>query len=126
MIPLRDVVDGIGGDDAVEGRQRETTGDVGLEEAEPGAGKAPLHGRAQRLQAGPIPIDGDDCRVWTRYVAEGEREGAAAGAEIGPDAAAVPLDSGLDQLHVIGVVHQTTPRRGLTRGEPGSKMAIVY
>ena len=50
--------------------------------------------------------------VWTGDVAEREREGAAAGAEVGPDAAAVPVDPGLDQLHVIGVVHQTTPPGG--------------
>ena len=78
-------------------------------------------------KAGPIAIDGDELDVRTRNIAQGEREGAAAGAEIGPDAAAVAVDSGLDQLHVIGVVHQTTPLgEGLTRGGPGSKMAIVY
>ena len=108
-------MDSIGGDDAVEGRQHETAGDVGLEEAEPGAGKAPLHGCAQRLQAGRIAIDSDDCRVWTGDVAQCEREGAAAGAEVGPDAAPIPLDSGFDQVHVIGVVHQTTPLEGVDR-----------
>ena len=50
--------------------------------------------------------------VRTGNIAQGERERAAAGAEIGPDAATIPLDSGLDQLDVIGVVHQTTPLRG--------------
>src|SRR5215211_8995930 len=126
MIPPGNVVDGIGGDDAVEGRQREPIGDVRLEQAQPGAGKAPLHVRAQGPQAGLVPIDGDDCRVWTRYVAEGQGEGAAAGAEIGPDAAPIPLDRGLDQPHVIVVVHQTTPPGGLTRGGPGSKITLVY
>ena len=84
-------------------------GEVGLEETKLGAGKLSLHCRAQRLQAGSIPIDGDDCRVWTGNVAEGKREGPATGTEVGPDAGTISLDSGLDQLHVIGVVHQTTP-----------------
>ena len=60
-----------------------------------------------------ILIDGDDCRVWTGNVAEGEREGTAAGAEIDPDATAVPVDSMFDQLDVIGVVHQANPREGV-------------
>ncbi len=109
MIPLGYVVDGIGGDDSVEGWQRQMIGDVSLEETKSSAGKVPLHSCAQRLQAGLVSIDGDDCRVWTRKVAECEREGAAAGAEVSPDAPTVPLDSGLDQLHVISVVHQMTP-----------------
>ncbi len=65
------------------------------------------------LQAGPIAIDGDEVDVRPGDVAQGEREGAAAGAEVSPDAAAVAVDSLLDQLHVIGVVHQTTPREGV-------------
>ena len=54
--------------------------------------------------------------VWTGDVAEREREGAAAGAEVGPDATPITVDSGLDQLHVIGVVHQTTPQEGVDTG----------
>ena len=116
MIPLRDVVDGIGCDDAVEGWQREATGDVGLKEPKLGTGKVALHGCAQGLQAGRVAINGDDRRVWARDVTERKRERAAASAEIGPNAATVPLDSALDQPHVIVVVHQTTPPRGVDTG----------
>jgi hypothetical protein len=69
MIPLGYVVDGIGGDDAVEGRQGGTTVNVSLEETKLGAGKTPLHGCAQRLQASLVAINGDDCRVWARNIA---------------------------------------------------------
>ena len=106
-------MDSIGGHDAVEVRQGESPGHIGLEEAESGAGEEPIHGGAQHLQAGPILIDGDDCRVWTGNVSEGEREGTAAGTEINPDATAVPVDSMFEQLDVIGVVHQTNPREGV-------------
>jgi hypothetical protein len=102
-------VDGIGSVDTAEGRQRETIGDVGLEETELGAGKGALRSCAQGLQASPVPVDGDDCRVRARNAAERERERAASGTAIGPVASTVPLDCALDQLHVIGMVHQTTP-----------------
>ena len=126
MVPLSNVMDRIGGDDAVEWRQRETIGDVGLEEAKPGTGKLLFHGCAQRLQGAPLPIDGDDLGSGTCNVAECEREGAATGAEVGPDAAMIPCDSRLDQPHVIGVVHQTTPLGGLTWDRPEASMTLVY
>ena len=60
-------------------------------------------------------------------IAQSEREGATAGAEIGPDSAtsrSIPASINCD---VIDVVHQTTPLgQGLTWGGPGSRMAIVY
>ena len=119
MIPRGDEVDGIGGDDAVEGRQRKTSGDVGLEEVKPGAGKVSLHGGAQHLEAGPVPIYGDNFGVWTGNVAEREGEGAAACAEIGPDATTIPLNAGLNQLDVIGVVHEMTSLKGVDTGPTG-------
>ena len=87
-------------------------GHIGLEEAEPGPGEESFHGCTQRLQAGPVPIDGDDCRVWTGNVAQRERERSTPGAEINPDTGAVTVDPILDQLHVIGVVHQKPPLEG--------------
>ena len=84
-------------------------GHIGLEEAEPGPGEESFHGCPQRLQAGPVPIDGDEVDVRSGDITLGERERSSAGAEVGPDTAAVPVDPLLDQLHVVGVVHRTTP-----------------
>ena len=108
-------VDGIGGDDAVEGRQREMPGHIGLEEAEAGPGEEPLHSGVKGLQTAPIAIDGNEVYIRPGDVAHGEREGAAAGAEVGPDAATIPLDSRFDQSYVIGVIHQTVPLEGVDR-----------
>ncbi len=90
-------------------------GEIGCEGLEARAGEAPLHLRAQRAQAAPVAVDGDDLDVGAGQVAQGEGERAASGAEVGPDAAASTVDSSLDQADVVGVVHRYVASANPTR-----------
>ena len=89
-------MDGIGGHDAVEGRQRELPGHIGLEKAEAGPGEEPLHSGVKGLQTAPIAIDGNEVYIRPGNIAQGERERSAPGTEVSPNTATITVDPLLD------------------------------
>ena len=79
----------VGGDDAVERRQRATAASApGRPRGPPGDRREARAGRPRRPSAGPrVAIDGEDRGARPEQVGEGQGERAGAGAEVGPHGA---------------------------------------
>ncbi len=108
-------MEAVGGDEAVERRQRERLAHVGAERGDRHRREA----RRDRLFAGvedaAIAVDRHDLAARTQQVGDGQGERSAAGADVRPDGARSPapgLDRRSHQSDVIRVVHRVSPCSG--------------
>ncbi len=79
-----DEVQRIGHQDAVEWRQIQRVGEVGLNKVDIGIGIALHEGAALAIERTGIAVHGEDLDLLAEHVAQGKREDAGAGAQLCP------------------------------------------